>query len=149
MPATSEAQARTRAFARVIGPFLSIVTGILVMRAPEMDTMASAFFENEALVWLMGGILLFCGLLVIAHHQYWSSPSAIVISLFGWFLALRGVALLAMPQLYGHASASLTGAITSVRIGFGFLTLAGLWLTFVGWIAKPVSPVAKVEGLRT
>jgi hypothetical protein len=24
-----------------------------------------------------------------------------------------------------------------VRIGFGALVVAGLWLTYVGWIAKP------------
>jgi nicotinamidase-related amidase len=135
--ATPEAKARTRAFARVIGPFLVIVPGIIVVRAPEMDTSVSAFFENGALVWIVGGLLLFGGLLIIAHHQYWSSAAAILISLFGWFLALRGLALLAAPQLYQRAAASSVGALSLVRIGFGALVLNGLWLTFVGWIAKP------------
>jgi hypothetical protein len=83
--ATPEAKARTRAFARVIGPFLVIVPGIIVVRAPEMDTSVSAFFENGALVWIVGGLLLFCGLLIIAHHQYWSSAAAILISLSAGF----------------------------------------------------------------
>jgi hypothetical protein len=135
--ATPEAKARTRAFARIIGPFLVIVPGIIVVRAPEMDTLVSAFFENGALVWIVGGLLLFCGLLIIAHHQYWSSAAAILISLFGWFLALRGLALLAAPQLYQRAAAGAVGALPLVRIGFSALALIGLWLTFVGWIAKP------------
>jgi hypothetical protein len=42
----------------------------------------TAFFENEALAWITGGLLLFSGLLVIAHHQHWSGLSAILISLF-------------------------------------------------------------------
>ena len=120
--ATPEAKARTRAFARVIGPFVVIVPGIIVVRAPEMDTLVSAFFENGALVWIVGG-LLFCGLLIIAHHQYWSSAAAILISLFGWFLALRGLALLAAPQLYQRAAAGAVGALPLVRIGFGALVL--------------------------
>jgi hypothetical protein len=91
MPATSEAGARTRAFARVIGPYLVIVPAIIAMRAPNTGTILTAFFENEALVWLTGGLLWFVGLLIIAHHQYWSSLSAVLISLFGWFLALRGL----------------------------------------------------------
>jgi hypothetical protein len=37
MSATLEAKARTRAFVRVIGPFLVIVPGIIMARAPEMD----------------------------------------------------------------------------------------------------------------
>ena len=137
MSATPEAKARTRAFARVIGPFLVIVPGIIAVRAPEMDVLVSAFFENAALVWIVGSLLLFGGLLIIAHHQYWSSPAAILISLFGWFLALRGLALLTAPQLYQRAAAGAAGALPLVRIGFGALILIGLWLTFVGWIPKP------------
>jgi hypothetical protein len=109
-----------------------------VLRAPEMDpSLVSAFFENGALVWIVGGLLLFGGLIIIAHHQYWSSAAAILISLFGWFLALRGLALLTMPQLYQRAATGALGALPLVRIGFGALVLIGLWLTFVGWIAKP------------
>jgi len=100
----------------------------------------SAFFANDALVWLTGGMLLLGGLLVIAQHQYWSSVAAILISLFGWFLALRGLTLLAAPQLLAHAAAAALTMMPVVLIGFCALVLMGLWLTFVGWIAKP--PVA-------
>jgi Gpi18-like mannosyltransferase len=137
MPATPEARARTRAFARVIGPFLVIVPSIVNVRLADMGTTASAFFANEALVWITGGLLLFGGLLIIAHHQYWSSLAAILISLFGWFLALRGVVLLAAPQLYESATAATVGMMAVVRIGFGLLVLIGLWLTYVGWIVRP------------
>ena len=99
MQATLESTVRTRAFARVIGPFLVLVPGILVVRAPNLEAILSAFFQNEALVWSAGALLLFCGLLIIAYHQYWSSPAAVMISVFGWFLALRGLILLAAPQL--------------------------------------------------
>jgi hypothetical protein len=138
MPATLEARARTRAFARVIGPYLLIVPTIVAVRAPSasMETILSAFFQNDALVWIAGGLLLFLGLLIIAHHQYWSSPAAVGISLFGWFLALRGVVLLAAPQLIAGGAAAALNMIPVVQIGFGILMLVGLWLTFVGWIAK-------------
>ena len=81
--------------------------------------------------------LLFGGLLIIANHQYWSSASAILISLFGWFLALRGLALLIVPHLYEKAGIEAINAISLVRISFSLLVLAGLWLTYTGWIAKP------------
>ncbi len=44
MPATPEAQARTRAFARVIGPFLVIVPAVVAVRAPNTGTILPAFF---------------------------------------------------------------------------------------------------------
>ncbi len=132
MPATPEAKVRTRAFARVIGPFLVIVPGTLSLRAPDMGHLLTAFFQNEALVWITGGFLVFGGLLIIAHHQYWSSVSAVLISLFGWFLALRGVVLLAAPQIVERLGAQTS--VAAVRIGFGLLLLAGVQLTFTGWV---------------
>jgi uncharacterized membrane protein YfcA len=47
---------------------------------------------------LVGGLLLAAGLIIIAHHQQWSSVAAVLISLFGWYLALRAVVLLAAPE---------------------------------------------------
>ncbi len=137
MPATPEAQAKTRAFARILGPYLAIVPGIVAVRAPDMGALASAFFANAALVWIIGAAMLFAGLFVIAQHQYWAGVAAVLISLFGWILALRGLALLSVPELYQHAADGAAGAVAFVRIGFGALVIAGLWLTFVGWIAKP------------
>jgi hypothetical protein len=46
------------------------------------------------------------GLLIIAFHQYWSSVAAVLITLFGWILALRGLVLMAAPKLYERAVAS-------------------------------------------
>ena len=137
MPATPEAKARTRAFARVIGPFLVIVPGIVAVRAPDTGAALTDFFANAALAWITGGTLLLSGLLIIAHHQYWSSLAAILISLFGWFLALRGVVLLAAPQLIESAAGAAMNMMPIVRIGFGVLVLIGLWLTFIGWIRRP------------
>ena len=136
MPATPEARARTRDYARVIGPFLVIVPAIAAVRAPNTGTALTDFFANAALAWITGGLLLFSGLLIIAHHQYWSSLAAVLISLFGWFLALRGVVLLAAPQLIESAAGAAMNMMPIVRIGFGLLFLIGLWLTFVGWIAR-------------
>ncbi len=143
MPAAPESRTRTRAFARVIGPWLVIVPGIIVARAPEMGTFVPGFFENPVLVWFTGSLLLFAGLLIIAFHQYWYSLSAVLISLFGWFLALRGLALMAAPQLIEHAAAASVGAVPLVRAGFGVLVLIGLWLSFTGWVAKSDAPLAK------
>lgn len=143
MPVTPESEARTRAFARVIGPFLIIVPGIVAVRAPDMGAFLSSFFENDALVWITGSSLLFYGVLIIALHQYWSSLTAILVSLFGWFLALRGLVLLAAPQLIAHAGTGMAGMVLIVRAGFVVLFLMGLWLTFAGWIAGHRAPVAQ------
>ena len=60
MPATPESKARTRAFARVIGPFL-IYRSLGHHRGARAGNgrVPVCIFENEALVWIMGSLLLF------------------------------------------------------------------------------------------
>ena len=74
---------------------------------------------------------------MIANHQVWRGASAILISLFGWILALRGLALLVAPQMYERATIASEGALPLVRLGFGLIVLAGLKLTYDGWVARP------------
>ena len=142
MPAPRESQARTRAFARVLGPWLAIVPGIIALRAPAMGALASDFFKSDLFVWFAGALLVLGGLLIIAFHQYWSSAAAVIISLFGWILALRGVVLMAAPDLYERAAMAM-GAISLVRLIFGTLVAIGLYLTYVGWLSKSPSPSPK------
>jgi hypothetical protein len=140
MTITAESRARTRAFARVLGPWLAIAPGIIVVRMPDMGTLASDFFQNPLFAWFTGTLLLFGGLLIIAFHQYWSSVAAVMISLFGWFLALRGLVLMAAPQLYERAAAASMDAVALVRTFFGALVLIGLYLTYVGWLTRRPIP---------
>ena len=139
MPATPEAATRTRAFARVIGPYVTIAAAIVILRTPEMaaGTFLTDVFKNQALIWVVGALLLLMGLIIIAFHQYWSSVAAVLISLFGWFLALRGLVLMVAPQLMERGATVAMGVLPLVQAGFGLLALVGLWLTYVGWIAKP------------
>jgi hypothetical protein len=94
---------------------------------------ASEFFKNDLFEWFAGAMLLFGGLFIIAFHQYWSSVAAIMISLFGWVLALRGLVLMAAPELYQRAGMAV-GTILFVYLIFGFLVAVGAYLTYVGWL---------------
>ena len=47
--------------------------------------------------WVLGAVLLLWGSVIIAFHQYWRSVAAVMVSLLGWFLAIRGVLILAVP----------------------------------------------------
>ena len=107
-----------------------------------MGALASEFFKSELFAWFAGALLLFAGLLIIAFHQYWASAAAVLISLFGWILGLRGLVLMAAPQLYERVASSMD-AIPLVRLIFGILVAIGFYLTYVGWLAKPASPSAK------
>lgn len=116
------------------------MTIIVIYRVPTMTSALAGYFENDAMVWMSGGILLGSGLAIIAFHQLWRGLAAILVSLFGWFLAIRGAMLMAVPELIERGVAASTPHSSIMRGGFALLTVIGLYLTYFGWVAKPKEP---------
>jgi hypothetical protein len=139
MSPSAPSQIRTRMFARAFGPFFTIIPSIVAVRATsQMPVLLHEFESDPMWQWVLGAVLLFWGSVIIAFHQYWRSPAAILVSLLGWFLAIRGVLVLAIPNVYNSAGNTLEhSAIPLVRAIFIGLAMVGLYLTYVGWIAKP------------
>ena len=142
MSASEQAQVRTRMFARALGPFFTIVPTTVAVRGSYVRTLFTEFKANPMWPWLFGAILLIFGLVIIAFHQYWRSPAAIIVSVVGWFLAIRGVLLLTVPQAYDAVGNAVynSGAIAAIWAVFLCLASAGLYLTYVGWKPEPGSP---------
>jgi len=135
-------------FARVLGPFFLIVPTTGAVRGGYMQVLFTEFQANPMWPWLYGAILLIFGLVIIAFHQYWRGAAAIIVSVVGWFLAIRGVLLLTVPGAYDAAGKAIysSGATAAIWVLFICLALAGLYLTYVGWIAKPTQGSAVTGG---
>jgi hypothetical protein len=143
MGTSEQSLIRTRMFARTLGPFLTIVPTTVAVRGSYMQTLFTEFKANPMWPWLYGAILLAGGLFIIAFHQYWRSPAAVIVSVVGWFFAIRGVLLLTVPQAYDAAGNAVysSGAKAAIWVLFICLASAGLYLTYVGW--KPESRTLK------
>jgi hypothetical protein len=148
MSTSEQATIRTRMFARALGPFFTIVPTTVAVRGSYMRTLFTEFKANPMWPWLFGAILLIFGLVIIAFHQYWRSPAAIIVSVVGWFLALRGVLLLTVPRAYtaaGNAVYSSDATTAMIWVVFICLASAGLYLTYVGWKPQPGTPNAEAK----
>ena len=132
-------QMRTQMFARAFGPFFLIVPSIIAVRAStQMPVLLHEFSSDPMWQWVLGALLLMWGSMIIAFHQYWRSVAAVLVSLLGWFLAIRGVLVLAVPNVYDSAGNALEqNALPVARAIFVGVALVGLYLTYAGWIAKP------------
>ena len=135
MSTPEQSRIRTRMFARVMGPYLTIVPTTVAVRGSYMQALFNEFKANPMWPWLYGAILLISGLFIIAFHQYWRSPAAVIVSLVGWFFALRGILLLTVPAAYDAAGDAVysSGAHAAIWVLFIGLASAGLYLTYVGW----------------
>ena len=99
MNASQQSQTRTRFFSRVLGPFLVIVDVAAVARASDMQTLLSQFEANSLWTFVTGAFILLFGLIIVAAHQYWRGAAAIIVSLLGWLIVLRGLLLVAFPRV--------------------------------------------------
>lgn len=146
---TPEALRRTTAFARVIGPFLVAATLIVAVRLPDLGGLLDDLFDNSVLPWILGAMMLVCGLIIIAFHQFWHSAAATLISLFGWFVALRGLTLMAFPSaIESGAGETLANPalLLAARIFFLLLAAVGVWLSYIGWVRRRAdAPVDNVS----
>lgn len=141
MSTSEQSQLRTRMFARVLGPFFTIVPTTVAVRGSYMQALFTEFKANPMWPWLYGAILLMGGLVIIAFHQYWRKPAAAIVSAVGWFLAIRGLLLLTVPRVYDTAGNAVysSGAAAAIWVFFGCLASAGLYLTYVGWKPEPAA----------
>ncbi|WP_165436111.1 hypothetical protein [Amycolatopsis suaedae] len=138
--ATVEAQQRTRLFARVIGPYVATFTTVYAIRLDEAQTFLGDLFAQPALVLLLGALMLGAGLVIVGGHRSWRGPLAVTVSLFGWFVAIRGFLLVVTPATIesGVDATMLSPTATTVaRIFFGALAVLGFVLTYAGWFTKP------------
>lgn len=131
---SQQSETRTRLFARVLGPFFVIVDVIAVLRTSDIRGVLSEFEANSLWAWVIGGFALLGGLTMVALHQYWRGAAAIIVSVVGWLVVLRGVLLLAFPNAFVSLANAMVGAETWWRVLCIAFAFVGLYLTYVGWI---------------
>jgi len=87
--------------------FLGKLIGLYCIIAPlalmryKQSTVASirALIRNPPLLLLVEVIALISGLAMVLGHNIWSGGAlAVVVTLIGWLLTVRGIVLLALPE---------------------------------------------------
>jgi hypothetical protein len=100
MSSGRDSQQSTRMFARVLGPFLLVSCVTAVARASDTRALVTDFGANPVWPWVTGAFILAGGLIIVALHQCWRGAAAVVVSVMGWLLVLRGLFLLAFPTAF-------------------------------------------------
>jgi uncharacterized membrane protein len=133
-------------FARVLGPYLVVVTATAMARPSRMRTLATEFGASSVWPYVSGAFILLSGLVVVALHQYWRGAAAIIVSVLGWMITAKGFVLMAFPSSYVSAVTSAVDAGNGWLAGFAVIALVGLYLTYVGWI-PPRRPAGTEQGV--
>ena len=146
MAPSAQSADTTRRFARVLGPFFVIICATVVARAPDMRELITEFGATAIWPWVSGAFVLMGGLIVVALHPYWRGVAAVIVSLLGWMMVLRGVLLIAFPAVFMSIANHTVGAEAVWRTVFVGFALVGLYLTWVGWMPHRRHPVMRAPG---
>jgi vacuolar-type H+-ATPase subunit I/STV1 len=140
MQPADDAALRTRAFARVIGPYVATFGIVYAIRLPDLQGLVEDLFAQSFVMLMLGALMLAAGLVIIGLHRNWRGPLAVTISLFGWFVAIRGLLLIATPstvEVGAEATLLSPTATTVARVFFAALGALGLVLAYAGWFTAP------------
>jgi hypothetical protein len=129
---------RTIFLARLIGlsaVFMSLA--MVVNKTSFIGTTAALVHEPPALM-IYGMIALFAGLAMVIGHNVWSGGAlAVVVTLIGWLILIRGVVLLSL------SSAAIVSLFDTMRFAEFFyvyvavLFAIGVYLTYASFRSSP------------
>lgn len=113
--------------------YLSIGFGSLF--SPDYLKKVVEDFGKSPAVTYVGGILaLVMGLLIINFHNVWESNWTILITALGWAAIIKGVALLALPEImmnfYRHIYRKVNMNLYSIIV-----LLLGAFFAYQGFLA--------------
>ena len=89
--------ARAMRFDRVLVRHRRVTSAGRSLFRPDLLGLINDLFAQPVPVWMLGALMLGAGLVIIGGHRNWRGPLAVTVSLFGWFVALRGFLLIANP----------------------------------------------------
>ena len=128
-----DSTARTRALARIAGPYFAIMGGYLFVRRAELPAVFGDFMRDGALILITGAFTLILGLTIIAFHHHWTRPISIALSLVGWGAALKGAMLVLAPDVGADMSDAFLRTPQFVYVASLAMLLLGVWFTLTGW----------------
>ncbi len=83
-------------------------------------------FSNAGLTYLTGFTAVVMGCLLVHYHNTWTKSWPVLITAVGWLALLKGVAIIAVPQVVYRVSVAMLAdwgatVFPYVAIGFGLL----------------------------
>ena len=124
----------TQLIAMMAGPYLAVTgLGFLLSTGFYVKMIAGSRETDRVTLNLSGAVHFLVGLLVLVQHFRWDGPAEIAVTLVGAAAALKGAALIAVPEM------TLSSPMTSPAVlrvsGTVFLALGG-YLGYAGFLGS-------------
>ena len=126
----------TKTLAKIFGVWTLLAVGGMLSNRQNTIDVVNGFFTNATLVWTVGVFTSLVGIAVVVAHTRWTSPLAVVVTLYGWVVLIKGLMFLWLPLPVQEA------VYNSLQFGryfyFYFIVSVafGAYLTYGGYVVK-------------
>ncbi len=103
--------------AKLLGPVMLVIGVAVLANRQGFRTIAEEFLASRALMFLGGLIIMPAGVAIVLTHNVWTTDWRVLVTLFGWLLAIAGAIriveppfLLAGARIFLHRRAALAVA---------------------------------------
>jgi hypothetical protein len=126
----------TLSVTQILAVFLGlyvVAAGIGLLSDPKaFATVIDDLRENTTLGYVTSVLVFVLGAVIVAVHNLWTDPLAVVVSIFGWGALIEGVLMLAIRRRFlGLVRVIPFTAATMVPFGI-FIIVFGAVLLFAG-----------------
>jgi len=118
--------------AQFFGLFLIVEGLMLLIKRKDVPAMIVSLTSNVAVFPVLGLLTFAAGLLIVLSHNVWEGSTAILISLIGWIILLKGLAYVFVPNTLVRMSRMWSKQSVLVIIGVVALII-GLYLAYQGF----------------
>lgn len=124
----------TAFLARLIGLFAMIVAVSVAMHKEGTLLTVGAIVESAPLLIILGFVGLAAGLAMVLSHNIWKGGLlTVLVTLAGWIILLRAVAMLALPH---QIIAEILNAVGYAQLFYVYTAIAfviGAYMTIAGF----------------
>jgi len=85
--------------ASIFGPLMAIVGLWTLLYHENMMKVVNSIKSTPALFYMTGWMSLLIGLIIVSQYNVWSMTLAVLVTLLGWAMIIRGILALFIPQL--------------------------------------------------
>ncbi|PCI20309.1 hypothetical protein COB64_02170 [Candidatus Wolfebacteria bacterium] len=119
--------------AQFFGLYISITGLVALWNYRNLIEVIEAFEQNIILRLMVGMVLLGTGLLLVLHHNIWTNDYKIIITIVSWFVLLKGLLYLLLPQGAMSKIIRWTAHTPTLLIIRSITLLFGLYLIYIGF----------------
>ncbi|MBU0578031.1 hypothetical protein KJ742_04575 [Patescibacteria group bacterium] len=121
--------------AKLIG-LIYLVLGVgLAVNPKYYHKMFNDLLNDTPLMYLSGILAFIGGLLLVIFHNVWVESWAIVITVFGWLLLIKGALLIMFPSTMKKISRSLFQSSDPFLVDSLIIIILGLIFAYFGFLA--------------